>query len=96
MNSQETNTVVSCDMRYRKRSYRNRLTVLKLFIGACLVIASLLVAAQIMNGGFKNRETTEARNKMFATTAKAEPNHEIPPVDAYVPARIETATFALG
>jgi hypothetical protein len=96
MNTERTQPAVVNYKGGSKQTFRNRRSILKLFVGACLVIASLLIAAQIMNGGFKNRKTTEARKKMFAATAKAEPNHPIPPVDAYAPARIETATFALG
>ena len=49
-----------------------------------------------MNGGFKNLETTKEGDKMFLTKTESVPNRTIPPVDAYVPAGIETATFALG
>ncbi len=65
-------------------------------IGVCLAIASLLYAVKIMNGGFRNPETTKERDKMFVTKAESEPNRTIPPVDAYAPAGLETATFALG
>jgi hypothetical protein len=96
MNDKDTPPANFNDESGSKHTFRNRRSILKLFIGACLVIAPLLIAAQIMSGGFKTQETDKERDAMFATTAKAEPNHAIPPVDAHVPARIETATFALG
>jgi hypothetical protein len=74
----------------------NRRAVLKLSIGVCLAIASLLYAVDIMNGGSKDLKTTKEGDNMFLTKTDSQPNRTIPPVDAYAPAGMETATFALG
>jgi hypothetical protein len=96
MNDKETQSFIVNGKSDSKLPSRNRRTVIKLLIGVCLAIASLLYAVEIMNGGFKNLETTKEGDKMFLTKTESEPNRTIPPVDAYAPAGIETATFALG
>ena len=96
MNSKEKQPIIVSDKGNSKQTFRNRRTVLKLLIGVCLAIASLLYAVEIMNGGFNNPETTKEGDKMFPSKTDSVTNHAIPPVDAYVPAQIETATFALG
>jgi hypothetical protein len=88
-------TIVGDDSDSRLPS-RKRRTILKLLIGVCLAIASLLYVVESMNGGFKNPETTKEGDKMFLSKTDSVTNHAIPPVDAYAPAGIETATFALG
>ena len=96
MNDKYTPPTIVGDASDSKLPSRNRRTILKLLIGVCLAIASLLYAVEFMNGGFKNLETTKEGDKMFLTKTESEPNRTIPPVDAYKPAGIETATFALG
>jgi hypothetical protein len=96
MNDKYTPPSVGGDESDSKLPSRNRRTVLKLLIGVCLAIASLLYVVESMNGGFNNPETTKEGDKMFLTKAESESNRTIPPVDAYAPAGMETATFALG
>ncbi len=96
MNSKEKQPTIVNDKSDSEHPSRNRRTILKLLIGVCLAIASLLYAVEIMNGGFKNLETKKEGDKMFLTKTESEPNRTIPPVDAYAPVGIETATFALG
>jgi hypothetical protein len=96
MNSKEKQPIIVRDESGSKLLSRNRRAGLKILIGVCLAIASLLYAVDIMNGGSKDPKTTKEGDKMFLTKADSQPNHAIPPVDAYMPARIETATFALG
>ena len=96
MNDKYTPPTIPGDKSDSKLPSRNRRTILKLLIGVCLAIASLLYAVEIMNGGIKNPETTKEGDKMFLTKTDSVPNRTIPPVDAYAPAGIETATFALG
>jgi hypothetical protein len=96
MNDKYTPPTIAGDESDSKLPYRNRRTILKLLIGVCLAIASLLYAVDIMSGAPENLETKKERDNMFATKTQSEPNRPIPPVDAYAPARIETATFALG
>lgn len=96
MNRKETRPTTVGDESDSEHPSRNRPAILKLVIGACLAIASLFYAVAIMNGGFRNLETTKEGDKMFLTKTYSVANHAIPPVDAYVPASIETATFALG
>jgi|WetSurSiteA1Bulk_404760.scaffolds.fasta_scaffold86653_2 hypothetical protein len=96
MNSKEKQPIIVSDKGNSKHTFRNRRTVLKLLIGVCLAIASLLYAVEIMSGMPKNLETTKERDKMIHSKTGSAANHAIPPADAYVPARIETATFALG
>ena len=96
MNDKYAPPTIVGDTSNSKLPSRNRRTILKLLIGVCVAIASLLYAAEIMNGGFKNPETTKEGDKMFLTKTETEPNRTIPPVDAFVPTTIETATFALG
>lgn len=96
MNSEETRPAIARDKGSPRDSSRNKHTMLGLLIGGCLAIALMLYAVQIMSAGSKSVETAKARDTMFAAKTKSEPNHAIPPVDAQVPAKIETATFALG
>ena len=96
MNDKYTPPTIVGDESDSKLPSRNRRTILKLLIGVCVAIASLLYAVEIMNGGFKNPETTKEGDKMFLTKTESVPNRTIPPVDANAPAAIETATFALG
>jgi hypothetical protein len=96
MNDKYTPPTIVGDESDSKLPSRNRRAILKLLIGVCLAIASLLYAVEIMNGGIKNPEATKEGDKMFLTKTESEPNRTIPPVDANTPVRIETATFALG
>jgi hypothetical protein len=96
MNSKEKQPIIVGDKGNSKHTFRNRRTALKLLIGFCLAIASLLYAVEIMSGTPKNLETTKERDKMIVSKTDSAANRAIPPVDAYMPARIETATFALG
>jgi hypothetical protein len=96
MNPEDMQPTIVGDARDSKHPYRNRHTILKLLVGTCLAIASLLFAVGMMSSAPKNVETAKERNSMFATKAEAAPDRAIPPVDANLPARIETATFALG
>ncbi len=96
MNRDDTRATILSDKSHSDHAFQNRRTVLKLLIGACLAAALLLYAAQMMRGSANNLETAKETNNMLAAKTKSEPNHAIPPVDANVPARIETATFALG
>lgn len=96
MNSKEKQPIIISDKGNSKHTFQNRRTILKLLVGVCLAIASLLYAVEIMSGTPKNLETNEERDKMTLSKTGSAANHAIPPVDAYVPARIETATFALG
>jgi hypothetical protein len=96
MNSEETSPAIASDERDPKHSCRNKRTILKLLIVVCLAIVPLLYAMQMMSRSTNNMETAKERNNMFAAKTKSEPSHAIPPVDAHVPANIETATFALG
>ena len=96
MNSKEKQPIIISDKGNSKHTFQNRRTILKLLVGTCLAIASLLYAVEIMSGTPKNLETTKERGKMILSKTGSVANHAIPPVDVYVPARIETATFALG
>jgi hypothetical protein len=96
MNDKYTPPTIVGDDSDSKHLYRNRHASLKLVIGACLAIASLFYTVAIMNGGFRNLETTKEGHKMFLTKTDSVANHTIPPVDANTPAGLETATFALG
>jgi hypothetical protein len=96
MNSKEKQPIIVSDKGNSKHTFLNERTILKLLIGACMVIAPLLFAVQIMSGGFSKLETTKEGDKMFLTKTESEPNRTMPPVDAYAPAGTETATFALG
>jgi hypothetical protein len=96
MNSIEKQAIIVSDKGNSKHTFLNRFTILKLLIGACMVIAPLLYAVQSMSGGFNKLETTKEGDKMLLTKTESEPNRIMPPVDAYAPAGTETATFALG
>jgi hypothetical protein len=96
MNSEETQPAIAGNKGNLKHTSRNKGAILRIWIGVCLAIALLLYAVQIMSGSANNPETAKARDTMFAAKTKSEPSHAIPPVDAQVPANIETATFALG
>jgi hypothetical protein len=93
MNDKYTPPSVGGDESGSKHPSLNRRTILKLLVGTCLAIASLLYAVEIMSGAPNNIETAKERNSMFATKADAAPDRAIPPVDANLPARIETATL---
>ncbi|MGO9568675.1 MAG: hypothetical protein ACLP5H_14150 [Desulfomonilaceae bacterium] len=96
MNSKETQPTMANDTSNSKDTFRSGRAILKLLIGACLAITALLYAVEIMSGAPNNLETTKERDNMFLAKTQSEPNRAIPPLDVYVPARIETATFALG
>ena len=96
MNDKDTPPAVVRDESDSEQTSRKRRTILKLLIGACLVVAPLLYAIEIMSSGPNDMETTKERDEMFLSKTKPEPNLAIPPIDANLPARIETATFALG
>jgi hypothetical protein len=96
MNDKYTPPAIGGDESDSRHISQNRRTILKLLVGTCLAIAPLLYAVEIMSGAPDNIETAKERNSMFATKAETAPDRAIPPVDANLPTRIETATFALG
>jgi hypothetical protein len=76
--------------------FSNRHMILKILTIACLGIASLLYSITIVSHGSERPATTERNEAMYVTKQNSVMNQGIPPIDLSVPARIETATFALG
>jgi hypothetical protein len=70
--------------------------ILKILTVGCLGIASLVYGITIMSKGSEEPATTERNETMYLTKQNPVTNQGIPPIDLSVPARIETATFALG
>lgn len=96
MKSEEKQPTIVGDEGNSEHTSRNRRTILELLTCLCLIVAPLLYAIDIISGGSNNPETTKERDRMYLSKAESQTNRAIPPVEANVPARIETATFALG
>ncbi|MGO9118423.1 MAG: hypothetical protein ACLQPD_12565 [Desulfomonilaceae bacterium] len=75
--------------------FSNRHMILKILTVA-LGIASLVYGITTMSKGSEEPTTTERNEAMFLTKQNSVINRGIAPIDLSVPARIETATFALG
>ena len=76
--------------------FSDRHMILKILTIACLGIASLLYGITIVSHGSERPATTERNEAMYVSKQNSVMNQGIPPIDLSVPARIETATFALG
>ena len=70
--------------------------ILKILMVACLGIASLVYGITTVSKGSEEPATTERNEAMLATKQNVSTNKGIPPIDLSVPAKTETATFALG
>ena len=76
--------------------FSNRRMILKILTIACLGIVFLLYGITIVSQGSEEPAATERNEAMFLAKQNTVTNSAIPPIDLSVPARIETATFALG
>lgn len=79
-----------------EHGHLSRRTFLKGTVFAGLGCAPFLSAWDIMSHESKDLETAKEGRTMEVAKASVVPNATIPPIDARVPARTETATFALG
>ncbi|MGO8880104.1 MAG: hypothetical protein ACLPVO_06740 [Desulfomonilaceae bacterium] len=70
--------------------------IFAILVVACLGIASYFYGSRIMSQGREAPATTERRETMLVTQQKPSTNHRMPPIDVSMPAKTETATFALG
>ncbi len=76
--------------------FSNRPMIFTILTVACVAIASLLYGITIISKGSEEAATTERKQAMFLKNQNSLTNQAIPPIDLSVPAKIETATFALG
>jgi hypothetical protein len=96
MFGKEAHSIVVPDNAGSRDIFSNRHMILKILTIACLGIASLLYGITTMSKGSEQPATTERNEAMFLTKQNSVMNQGIPPIDLSVPAKIETATFALG
>jgi hypothetical protein len=76
--------------------FSKRHMILKILTVACLGVASLVYGITTMGKGSEEPATTERNETMFLAKQNSATNQIIPPIDLSVPAKTETATFALG
>ena len=76
--------------------FSNRHMILKILSVAGLGIASLVYGITTMSKGSEEPAATGRNETMYIAKQNPVTNQGIPPIDLSVPARIETATFALG
>jgi hypothetical protein len=87
-------------MKYLERQYLN------LLIATAALVVGLAGGAPAQDPGGRHlaaaqqrqsvNDTSHEERTTFMQTARRSPDVTIPPLDAAVPARIETATFGLG
>ncbi len=68
--------------------------IIKLLL--CFAIASLLYGVTILRQGSQNPGAAERNKTMFVAQENSLINQTIPQIDLSAPAKVETATFALG
>jgi hypothetical protein len=63
-------------------------------LGVVVVVASVVALVLVGQGAYSGSARDSA--SVASTTPAQAPLPEVPPIDAAAPARLETATFALG
>ena len=96
MFGKEAHSIVVPNNSKSGKIFSNRHMILKILAIACLGTASLLYGITIVSQGSEEPAATERNEAMYVTKQNSVMNQGIPPIDLSVPARIETATFALG
>ncbi len=75
---------------------RRRRGILMIIVLIALAVVLALNPCDMFSGGGGGSDMTKGRGAMNATVTFSESAAVVPPIDASAPARIETATFALG
>jgi hypothetical protein len=82
--------------RIEKHMHLSRSSFMKLLSASLLTMALWINACNFGNAGPEPTAKPEKEINMENLKSSSNPKTTIPPLDAALPARIETATFALG
>jgi hypothetical protein len=92
----ETHSLIAKNTSGFRDIFRNRHTIIKIAIAACLVIIVIPYGLRITTEGPEKPATTERKGAMFLAKQNSGANQEMRPIDLSAPAKTESATFALG
>jgi hypothetical protein len=79
-----------------KRTLLGKHALFKVLTVAAVGIGFMLYVAMAVSKNQDSPTASDRRETMFLGKENSTANHRIPPIDAAVPAKTETATFALG